>query len=271
MHILSVPQPWATLLSRGVARFVVREDTTDYRGTIAIHASESSDAEALERFQADAEFAERMGREGFASLDSIEALPRNAIVGVAVIADLWSLKALEEIVTEDDALLLGDVAETAVFWELAEALEIAVIDDPAPAANEATVLDSADGSGEDAEAASGDHAGETTASLAPLSEEQTHVVQDAARAAGAHFDDQGLVFWPMTPSASLAVLIGDDAIGDREITRRVWEYVTEQDLQDPEDHAYVFLDDALRAALDVDIDGMPTVEFSERIVLHMRR
>ena len=64
---------------------------------------------------------------------------------------------------------------------------------------------------------------------------------------------------------------GDDAIGDREITRRVWAYVVEQDLQDAEDQAYVYLDDALRAALESDADGMPTGEFTDCVVAQMRR
>ena len=105
----------------------------------------------------------------------------------------------------------------------------------------------------------------------PLSKGRTAVVQSRARDVGARFDDDGLVFWPTTPAESLADLIGDDAVGDREITQRVWAFLAEQDLQDPEGHTYVFLDDALRVALDIDADGMPTVEFSEPIVSQMRR
>lgn len=240
MHLLSMSQPWATLVSRGVARFVVREDTTDYRGTIVIHASDEVDANWTERVADDAEFAERMVAQGFASLSDVEALPRDAIVGVAVIADLWTMRALEEIATEDDAILLGDVAETAIFWEIAEAVEIDAIP-------------------------------QTGSAFEPIPEALALTVQDAAQRAGARFDEDGLVFWPVAPSESLAALIGDDAVGDREITRRVWEYVVEQDLQDPEDNAYVYLDDALRAALDTDADGMATIEFTDLVVAQMRR
>ena len=240
MRLLSVPQPWATLLSRGAARFVVREDATQYRGTVAIHASDVVDAECVERLQMDAEFAERMAAQGFNVASDVDALPRDAIVGVAVIVDLWSLDSLEEVATEDDALLIGDVTDAAVFWELAEAVEIAAIV-------------------------------ESNALFETLAEPLSAAVQDAARNAGARFDEDGLVFWPVAPTASLAALIGDDAIGDREITRRVWAYVVEQDLQDPEDPAYVYLDDALRSALDHDADGMPTGEFTECIVAKMRR
>lgn len=243
MQMLSVPQPWATLLSRGVARFVVRDEVTDYRGTIAIHASDVIDAECVERMGTEPEFAECMASQGCIDASDFAALPRSAIVGVAVIADVWSLGSLEEVATEGDAILIGDVVDTAVFWELAESVVIAEV----------------------AEAA------EPTASLEPMPEQTIAAVQDAARAAGAQFDEDGMVFWPVAPTASLAGLIGEDAIGDREITRRVWAYVVEQDLQDAEDHAYVYLDDALRSALEIDADGMPTIEFTECVVSQMRR
>ena len=240
MQLLSVPQPWATLLARGVARFVVREDITDYRGTVAIHASELVDTDWAERVEADVEFAERMTAQGLTSASDVEALPRDVIVGVAVIADLWTMRALEEVATEDDAILLGDVVDTAVFWEIAEAVAIDAIAQTDPA-------------------------------FEPLPAALALTIQDAAQRAGARFDDDGLVYWPVAPSASLAALIGDDAVGDREITRRVWEYVVEQDLQDAEDNAYVYLDDALRAALNTDADGLATIEFTDCVVAQMRR
>jgi hypothetical protein len=240
MLLLSVPQPWATLLSRGAARFVVRDDATDYRGTVAIHAADVIDPETVERLETDTEFAERMAALGFTSVADVEALPRDAIVGVAVIADLWGIDALEEVATEDDAIFIGDVADTAVFWELAESVEIAAIAQP----------------GTDFE---------------PMSDAVASAVQNAAQQVGARFDHDGLVFWPVTPTAALASLIGDDAVGDREITSRVWAYVVEHDLQDAEDNAYVYLDDSLRSALARDDDGMPTIEFTECIVAQMQR
>ena len=265
MRMLSLPQPWATLLARGIARFVVRADATDYRGTIGIGANANVDIDAVDRMVADPEFASRLIAAGFSDASDIEALPRNAIVGVAVIADLWSLESLEEVATEDDAILIGDVADTTVFWELAEAVEIAPlpIENPSEATIEEPIEESAD----------------TTAPVEPLSEPLSEPlpdalvtqVREATQRAGARFDDDGLVFWPVAPSASLAALIGEDAIGDPEITRRVWAYVVEQDLQDPEDHAYVYLDDALRSALNTDADGMPTIEFTDLIVSQMVR
>lgn len=273
MKVLSVPQPWAMLLSRGVARFDVRDTATTHRGTVAIHASAIIDQEAVARLQSDTEFAARLASEGLHSEDDIHALPRRAIVGVAVIADVWNLESLEEVATEDDAMLLGDVAENAVFWELAEAVAIEPIADAeedAPAAENADRDDLADDEteGDDADTIEERDVVHVDAELSAEAAEQ---VRAAVIAAGARFDDDDLVFWPVHPSPTLAELIGDDAVGDREITRRVWAYVVEQDLQDPEDHSYVYLDDALRTALAIDEDGMPTIDFTDRVVAQMVR
>ena len=275
--MLSLPQPWATLLARGIARFVVRADATDYRGTIAIGANANVDMDAVDRMVADPEFASQLIAAGFSDASDIEALPRNAIVGVAVIADLWSLKSLEEVATEDDAILIGDVVDTTVFWELAEAVEISPlpIEIPSEVPIEEPSEEPSEDPSEDPIEEPIEESADTTAPVEPLSEPMPDAlvtqVREATQRAGARFDDDGLVFWPVAPSASLAALIGEDAIGDPEITRRVWAYVVEQDLQDPEDHAYVYLDDALRSALDSDADGMPTIEFTDLIVSQMVR
>lgn len=299
MRTLSVAQPWASLAARGVCRFLAREWADTYRGTVAIHATDVVDADAVDRLSTDTEFAERLAAAGLHSAADIDALPRSAIVGAAVIADLWSLESLEEVATEDDAILLGDVAATAVFWELAESVAIEVIPDPLPSAEAssmaiesatdnagASVSDDAtdDGVSEDGDEPEDGADGETDADaeedvalaaaardLEPLDDELAARVRAAVEAAGARFDGDDLVFWPVQPSASLAALIGDDALGDREITQRVWAYVVEQDLQDPEDHTFVYLDDTLRAALGSDADGVPTIEFTDLVVAQMVR
>lgn len=96
-------------------------------------------------------------------------------------------------------------------------------------------------------------------------------LRSAALAKGARFDNDDLVFWPVIPSPSLAVLIGDDALGDRDITNRVWAHIAEHDLQDPEDHSYVYFDEVLRLALNTDVDGLSAIAFSERLASHVIR
>jgi chromatin remodeling complex protein RSC6 len=38
---------------------------------------------------------------------------------------------------------------------------------------------------------------------------------------------------PLTPSAELAAIIGSEAIPRTEVTKKIWEYIKANDLQDP--------------------------------------
>jgi chromatin remodeling complex protein RSC6 len=38
---------------------------------------------------------------------------------------------------------------------------------------------------------------------------------------------------PMTPSATLAAVIGAEAVPRTEVTKKIWEYIKKHDLQDP--------------------------------------
>lgn len=51
---------------------------------------------------------------------------------------------------------------------------------------------------------------------------------------------------PLTPSATLAAVIGDEAIPRTEVTKRIWEYIKKHDLQDPANRRNINADDKLR-------------------------
>ncbi len=295
MRTLTLLQPWATLAARGEARFFPRSAPDAYRGTVAIVADADVDGEAWERMQSDPEFADRLAAFGLRAIADIDRLPQNAIVGVAVIVDMWSLASLEEVASDGDAILLGDVDADAVFVELAEALLLDPIPFAAhkppgvganPGARDVSdaddnaddeLRDDGDEERDDDDRDDEDDAGtdeiEEAANqdLVPLPDAVAATVRAATIAKGARFDSDDLVFWPVTPSASLAALIGDDAVGDRDITNRVWAHIAENDLQDPEDHSYVYFDDALRLALNADVDGLSAVAFSELLASHVVR
>lgn len=274
MRTLIISQPWATLVARSVVRFVARDFAHEYRGTVVIQASPDVDQDALDRIQEEPEFAALLATHALTSAADINALPRHAIVGVAVITDLWNLQSLEEVISEPEAILLGDVNELATFWEFAENVEVDAIVLESYVAPEAG-FDAAEDEHVDEDSLDDDvdvnAEPETPADLEPINEALKPRVREAVLAAGARFDDDDQVFWPLPPSPSLAALIGDDALGDRDITQRVWTYVAENDLQDPEDHTYVFLDDPLREALETDADGMTTIEFTDLIIAHIVR
>lgn len=51
MKVLTIRQPWATLIVEGYKRFEFRSWKTNYRGDILIHAGKGIDKEAMERLK----------------------------------------------------------------------------------------------------------------------------------------------------------------------------------------------------------------------------
>ena len=51
MKVLTIKQPWATLIMQGDKRFEFRSWKTKYRGEILIHAGKSVDKEAVKRLE----------------------------------------------------------------------------------------------------------------------------------------------------------------------------------------------------------------------------
>jgi chromatin remodeling complex protein RSC6 len=51
----------------------------------------------------------------------------------------------------------------------------------------------------------------------------------------------------MTPSASLAAVVGAAALPRTEVTKKVWDYIKKHDLQDPANRRNINADDKLKA------------------------
>lgn len=51
MKVITVKQPWATLIAEGYKEYEFRTWKTKYRGDILIHAGKSIDKKAMERFK----------------------------------------------------------------------------------------------------------------------------------------------------------------------------------------------------------------------------
>ncbi|MBL0308352.1 MAG: hypothetical protein IPP77_01210 [Bacteroidetes bacterium] len=52
---------------------------------------------------------------------------------------------------------------------------------------------------------------------------------------------------PMTPSPALAAVVGSKAIPRTEVTKKVWEYIKKNKLQDPKQKRNILADPALKA------------------------
>lgn len=51
---------------------------------------------------------------------------------------------------------------------------------------------------------------------------------------------------PLTPSATLAAVIGSEPVPRTEVTKKIWEYIKKHDLQDPTNRRNINADDKLR-------------------------
>ena len=51
MKVLTLKQPWATLVAEGIKKYEFRSWKTNYRGKILIHAGTGIDKKALEKFK----------------------------------------------------------------------------------------------------------------------------------------------------------------------------------------------------------------------------
>lgn len=51
MKVLTIKQPWATLIAEGLKEYEFRTWSTKYRGDILIHAGKSIDRKAMDRFK----------------------------------------------------------------------------------------------------------------------------------------------------------------------------------------------------------------------------
>ena len=47
---------------------------------------------------------------------------------------------------------------------------------------------------------------------------------------------------PLTPSATLAAVIGNEAVPRTEVTKRIWDYIKKHNLQDPANHRNINAD-----------------------------
>lgn len=51
MKVITIKQPWATLVAEGIKEYEFRTWNTKYRGDILIHAGKTVDKKAMERFK----------------------------------------------------------------------------------------------------------------------------------------------------------------------------------------------------------------------------
>ncbi|CDM25797.1 SWIB/MDM2 domain-containing protein [Castellaniella ginsengisoli] len=73
---------------------------------------------------------------------------------------------------------------------------------------------------------------------------------------------------PLTPSATLAAVIGNEAVPRTEVTKRVWDYIKKHDLQDPANRRNINADAKLRPLFGKDQVSM--FELTKLVSQHLK-
>jgi upstream activation factor subunit UAF30 len=75
---------------------------------------------------------------------------------------------------------------------------------------------------------------------------------------------------PLTPDDALAAIVGHDPLPRTEITKRVWDYVRTNNLQDPNDKRMINADDKLRKVFN-GRDQVTMFELTKLVNSHLKK
>lgn len=102
MKVLTLKQPWATLIVLGIKRYEFRSWKTNYRGTILIHAGKGVDKDALEKLS-------------YLNID----FPQGKIIGKADIVDCLLIDdQLNSQIISLNSLVYGKKCRDGYAWKL---------------------------------------------------------------------------------------------------------------------------------------------------------
>ena len=75
---------------------------------------------------------------------------------------------------------------------------------------------------------------------------------------------------PLTPDAALAAVVGKDPLPRTEVTKRVWDYIREHNLQDPNDKRTIKADAKLKVVFDGK-DSVSMFELTKLVNSHLKK
>jgi upstream activation factor subunit UAF30 len=75
---------------------------------------------------------------------------------------------------------------------------------------------------------------------------------------------------PLTPDAALAAVVGSDPLPRTEVTKKIWDYIREHNLQDPKDKRTILADEKLKAIFDGK-DSVTMFELTKLVNAHLKK
>jgi chromatin remodeling complex protein RSC6 len=75
---------------------------------------------------------------------------------------------------------------------------------------------------------------------------------------------------PLTPDATLAAVVGKDPLPRTEVTKKIWEYIKQHNLQDANDKRTIKADAKLKAVFDGK-DSVSMFELTKLVNSHLKK
>lgn len=249
MKVLSIKQPWASLIVLGAKRFEIRGWKTDYRGPLVIHASSAVVSGPFHEQLLNDGLGDILERAGLASRQAVQALPRSAIIGQVTLADILTGEQLKLVATADDARFTAMPEPDLFYWRLERPRMIT----PVTGINGKLNLWSLDSKTE----------AKITGALASSSA-GTYKPTKSGKAPADWSEYEPA---PMIPSAALAAIVGGEPLSRSEGVKRVWQYIMDKGLRDPSDERTIRPNRVLGRVL----GGSPVdlFEIADKLALHL--
>jgi len=102
MKVLTIKQPWATLIAEGYKEYEFRTWKTNFRGEFLIHAGKGIDKEAMKRFE-------------YLHLE----YPLGSIIAKATLTDCVKVddELREVLAKKDSTIYKGVISKTSIDWD----------------------------------------------------------------------------------------------------------------------------------------------------------
>ena len=108
MKVITLKQPWATLVAEGIKEYEFRSWKTNYRGKILIHAGAGIDKEEMKKF-------EHL---------NLEYPSKRIIAEVELVDCLFLDESLNKKIIEENNIAYGSKVRTGYAWKLKNAKKI---------------------------------------------------------------------------------------------------------------------------------------------------
>jgi len=122
VKILTLTQPWATLVAIGAKTYETRNWSTSFRGPIGIHAAKGlagMDSHQFQRLCNTPPFWDVLQHTEYAAgMVLSQLLPRGAIIAVCTLVDVVPTRAIPWGVLSQHELAFGDYSAGRFAWEL---------------------------------------------------------------------------------------------------------------------------------------------------------